>query len=69
MICIRSFKPRKGAGPDGLKPVVYRHLGPLALQRLVNLYKASYLLGKQPQTFKNVRVIFIPKWLYEGKKL
>ena len=60
-ICIRSFKPRKGAGPDGLKPAVYQHYGPKALQRLANLYKASYLLGIQPDHFKLVRVIYIPK--------
>ena len=60
-VCIKSFKPLKGAGPDGLKPKIFRHLGPNALQRLANLYKASYLLGKQPEHFKLVRVIFIPK--------
>ena len=59
--CIRSFKPKRGAGPDGLKPAVYQALGPNALRRLANLYKASYLLGKQPDHFKLVRVIFIPK--------
>ena len=59
--CIFSFKPGKGAGPDGLKPKVYQRLGPKALQRLANLYKASYLLGIQPSNFKLVRVIFIPK--------
>merc|ERR1712242_654318 len=59
--CIKSFKPGKGAGPDGLKPAVFQHLGPNALSRLTNLYKASYLLGVQPKHFKLVRVIFIPK--------
>ena len=59
--CIASFKPGKGAGPDGLQPAVFQHLGPKALQRLANLYKASYLFGVQPEHFKMVRVIFIPK--------
>ena len=40
---------------------MFQALGPNALQKLVNLYKASYLLGKQPDHFKLVRVIFIPK--------
>ena len=60
-LCISSFKPRKGAGPDGVKPKLFQRLGPKALQRLANLYKASYLLGVQPEGFKDVRVIFIPK--------
>jgi len=59
--CINSFKPRKGAGPSGLKPAVFQHFGNKALVRLANLYKASYLLGKQPECFKTVRIIFIPK--------
>ena len=58
---IQSFKPRKGAGPDGLKPAVFQAFGPSALQRLTNLFKASYLLGVQPDHFKQVRIIFIPK--------
>ena len=59
--CIDSFKPLKGAGPDRLKAKIYQRLGPQFLQRLTNLYKASYLLGIQPSNFKQVRVIFIPK--------
>ena len=58
--CIKSFKPRSGAGHDGLRPACFQHLGPKALQRLTNLFKASYLLGIQPKHFKLVRVIFIP---------
>ena len=60
-LCIKSFKPKKGAGPDNLKPAVFQHLGPKALERLSNLYKASYLFGVLPECFKEVRIIFIPK--------
>ena len=59
--CIESFKTFKGAGPSNLKPFFYKHLGPLAIQRMCNIIKASYLLGVMPECFKELRVVFIPK--------
>ena len=58
---IKSFGNFKAPGSDGLCPFVYKQLGPLALQRLLQIYKASYLLGITPQIWRDVKVIFIPK--------
>ena len=59
--CIRSFKPLKGAGPSNIKPIFYQHLGPLAIQRMCNIMKGSYLLGVMPACFRELRVVFNPK--------
>ena len=59
--CINTFEPLKGAGPSNIKPMVYQLLGPLALNRMCMIMKASYLLGVMPECFRELRVIFIPK--------
>ena len=56
-----TFGDYKAAGPDDLQPCVFKHLGPLALKRLSELYQASYLLGYIPKTWQKSRVIFLPK--------
>ena len=39
----------------------FKLLGPSALQRLTDMYKASFLLGAMPECFKLIKIIFIPK--------
>ena len=58
---IKTFKDHKAPGPDGLQPCVLKHLDLETLDRLTNLYKASYLLGYVPKVWRDARVIFIPK--------
>ena len=60
-VCISAFKSHKAPGPDKLKMLPFKLLGPAALQRLTDLYKASYLLGAMPECFKLISVVFIPK--------
>ena len=60
-ICISSFKSHKAPGPDKLKMYPFKLLGPKALDRLVNIYKASYLLGAMPDCFRHIQIIMIPK--------
>ena len=60
-ICISSFKSHNAPGPDGLRYYPFKLLGPGALKRLVEILKASYLLGAMPECFKLVKIIFIPK--------
>ena len=60
-LCISSFKSHKAPGPDKLKILPFKLLGPIALQRLVEIYKASYLLGAMPECFKLIQIVFIPK--------
>ena len=60
-IVAKSFGSFKGPGPDALPPCVYQNFGPVALVRLVRIYKASYLLGYMPESWRQIKVIFIPK--------
>ena len=58
---IGTFNPNKAAGPDGIKPLVMRQLGPILLERLVYLYQGSLQLQYVPEKFCISKVIFIPK--------
>ena len=59
--CIKSFKPFKGAGPDGLCPIVFKKLGPRMLHRMSLIIRASYLLGGMPACWRIIRVVFLAK--------
>ena len=59
--CIKSFKPYKGAGPDGVCPIVFKKLGPGMLHRMSLIIKASYLLGGMPACWRIIRVVFLAK--------
>jgi len=56
-----SFSNYKAAGKDGFKPIMLKQLGPKALQRLTWLYKASIQLEYVPRSWRESKVIFIPK--------
>ena len=58
---IKSFGSHKAPGPDGFPPCVYKHFGSVATSRLTTIYKASFLLGYTPDSWRNAKVIFIPK--------
>ena len=58
---IKSFVSLKAPGTDGIPPYVYKNFGEAALTRLLNIFKASFLLELQPQKWRDVKVIFIPK--------
>ena len=58
---IASFKNKKCPGSDGLTPLIFKSLGPRALKRLLDIYKASLLLGKLAKGWLEVQTIFIPK--------
>ena len=51
----------KGAGPDGLKPIVMKNFGPIALRCISFIFKAIYSTGYIPVELRNSRVVFIPK--------
>ena len=51
----------KGAGPDGIKPIVMKHFGPIALRCISFIFKAIYSTGYIPLDFRKSRVVFIPK--------
>ena len=56
-----GFGRYKVLGPDGLAPCVLHNLGPRALSWLTDLYRASYLLGYSPASWRSAKVIFLPK--------
>ena len=62
---IRSFGDYKSPGPDNIPPIVLKHLGPMAIERLRCIFTASYLLGYLPKSWRHAKVVFIPK---QGKK-
>ena len=51
----------KGAGPDGIKPIVMKNFGPIALRCINFLFKAIYSTGYIPLDLRKSRVVFIPK--------
>ena len=56
-----SFKSKKSPGPDGLKPIVFKHLPHNCLKTLCSIYKACVLLEFTPTVWKGSKVIWIPK--------
>ena len=51
----------KSAGPDGFKPIVMKHFGPIALGCITNIFQAIYSTGYIPIEFRKSKVVFIPK--------
>ena len=51
----------KGAGPDGIKPIVMTNFGPIALRCTNFIFKAIYSTGYIPLEFRKSREVFIPK--------
>ncbi len=62
---IHSFGSHKAAGPDEIKPIALKWLGPKAINRLSLIFRASCLLSYVPKIWRNSKVVFIPK---PGKK-
>jgi hypothetical protein len=58
---ISLFKSNKAAGPDGFKPLVLKQLPDLAINRLRQIYEASYHGGVVPNDWLRASVVFIPK--------
>ena len=58
---MKKFKPNKAAGPDGLKPIVFKYLPTSALEILSIIYKACISLCHTPKVWRETKVIFLPK--------
>ncbi len=58
---IWSFGDLKAAGPDELKPIVLKHLGEKVVNKLIELIRASSLLGYVPLRWRESKAVFIPK--------
>ena len=56
-----SFKSFKAPGADGIRPVFLKNLTPNIIGRVADLYRACLRLGYTPKTWREMKVIFIPK--------
>ena len=56
-----QFKPNKAAGPDGLKPIVFKHLPDNIIEVITLIYQACISLAHTPHKWRETKVIFLPK--------
>ena len=57
----KGFESKKSPGPDGLKPIVLKHLPPSMIKNIKTIYKASIALHFTPTKWKSSKVVYIPK--------
>ena len=60
-LALNSFKDKKTPGPDGIKPIVFKHFPDSTINHLQIIYKAVIKLHFTPTLWKDSKVIFIPK--------
>ena len=58
---MKQFKPNKAAGPDELKPIVFRYLPSNAIDVITLIFKACITLCHTPRLWRMTKVIFLPK--------
>lgn len=58
---IKTFKPFKSPGIDGIIPALIIESGDILTSNLVNLFRASLAFAYVPKAWQEVKVIFIPK--------
>ena len=54
---IARMKPRGAPGPDDLPPSFFKALGPLALEKLLQIFNRSFESGYCPQSWRNAIII------------
>ncbi len=60
-VAISSFGNFKSPGPDGLSPVVLKHLGEVEMEYLMSIFKVSLAVSYVPVKWREMKVVFIPK--------
>ena len=58
---MKQFKPHKAAGPDKLKPIVFKYLPQNALEAMTFIFQACISLCHTPKAWRETKVIFLPK--------
>lgn len=58
---ISSFKPYKAPGPDCIYPIMLQNTGKLSMHNMEMIFKSSLTLAYIPESWREVRVVFIPK--------
>ena len=60
-IALKNTKARSSPGPDKISPNLLKHLGPKALQKLLDLFNLSLKTATTPQSWKNATIVPILK--------
>lgn len=58
---IKKLPPAKEPGPDNIPNTALKHLPPLAISHLNNIYTAYLRLSYLPKLWKNATIVMIPK--------
>ena len=58
---MKQFKPNKAAGPDELKPIIFRYLPTNIIKAMTFISKACISLCHTPKAWRKTKVIFLPK--------
>lgn len=58
---INTFEPFKSPGRDGIYPAFLQKSNEFITLFLIKMFKASFVLGYVPSSWRKVRVVFIPK--------
>lgn len=58
---VRTFKPYKSAGPDGVFPAMIQHSLDELMPCLMEIFKTSLQFGYVPKLWREVKVVFIQK--------
>lgn len=56
-----DFGPLKAAGPDGIKPILLKHLPHNFITKLQTIYSSTIQSGYTPAIWRKSKVIYIPK--------
>ena len=58
---LRRFKPFKAPGPDGLKPIIFKHLPDTFISLVTFIYKCCLALRYTPKLWAETKIIWLPK--------
>ena len=58
---LEKFSPLKAPGPDGIKPIAFRHLPEVVLHYIFVIYMACIKLHYTPVLWQKAKVVFLPK--------
>ena len=58
---IRSLKPKKAPGPDGVSNDMLKHLGPMARKMLLEIFNRSWNKGLVPEVWKTAYLVPVLK--------
>ena len=68
---LEGFQSKMSPGPDGLKPIIFKHLPPNVEEHLLAIYYKCciVLLKYTPKLLKETKVVFIPKHHFSATRV